>query len=236
LRLCCVGARAECTLPDEYWREFLIAAIMSSAGSLDNDKVQTEHTPIHYQIDFIGPDVPKHLTSKIISLFDRDVCTQQGQNPNYELTMNYHTSFLHEAILTFLQTSHASSSSGNIQSSSNSRTEQIRQFWDGFVLFNPGIGHPFLANQWKHTVKFLLRTGKPVLFTAHSALDAERDRAEFEKVLIDKQDEYQQSASVQYEINPYASRLEFEDPLPSSEGKIHVVRPNHSFFILPQNE
>jgi len=50
IRICCVGARAEATLPDDYWREFLIAA-----SSVVSESSIT--------IDFIGPDIPSNLNS-----------------------------------------------------------------------------------------------------------------------------------------------------------------------------
>eukprot|EP00571_Detonula_confervacea_P005956 CAMPEP_0172332128 /NCGR_PEP_ID=MMETSP1058-20130122/62281_1 /TAXON_ID=83371 /ORGANISM="Detonula confervacea, Strain CCMP 353" /LENGTH=311 /DNA_ID=CAMNT_0013049405 /DNA_START=433 /DNA_END=1368 /DNA_ORIENTATION=- len=236
LRLCCVGARAECTLPDDYWREFLVAA-MSANQAHDGGDERSEQS-FHCTIDFIGPDVPSHLKSKTIALIDNDRCPQQQQQQTkeYELTMNYHTSFLHEVVLKFLKSSYMTnnSNSDDIQSSSD-RTDQIRQFWDGFALFNPGLGHPNLAKQWKPTLKFLLGTGKPILFTAHSTIDAERDRLVLEELLVDSADNNSRDGLVEYNVNPYASRMGFVDPFSSlgSKGtKVHIVTPNHSAFML----
>ena len=197
-RLCCVGARAECTLPDKYWRELLIA-------TLARDK------EIQCKIDFVGPDIPTQLTSKTISL-DNDESTSK-QSLKRELTMNFHSSYLHEVVLKILKTQPESS------------TEQIKNVWDGYVLFNPGLGHPNLTKHWKPTLKFLIGTGKPILFTAHSTIDAERDRKVLEKLLADCDDA---DKTVQYAANPYASRMEFVDPF----AKDHVLSPNHSFFLL----
>ncbi|KAL9179658.1 hypothetical protein ACHAXT_008948 [Thalassiosira profunda] len=210
IRLCCVGARAECTLPDDFWRELLVAAV-----SLN------DHCSLHCTIDFVGPDVPKHLTSsKTISLIDGDGCGEQ--QPTYELTLNYHTSFLHEVVLKLLKSSHATNAE-----SSFDRTEQIRQFWDGFVLYNPGLGHPNLSGQWEPTLKFLVGTGKPLLLTAHSTLDAERDRMVLETLLAERGD-----VLVQYKANPFASRMSYADPFGTEGGEVHIVRPNHSVLFL----
>ncbi|KAL7527405.1 hypothetical protein ACHAXR_001944 [Thalassiosira sp. AJA248-18] len=225
-RCCVVGARAECTLPDEFWKEFHVATMPISMAHNDRTSQHTEE-PFHFIIDFVGPDVPSHLKSKTISLGGDGESSQQNAQ-KCVLTMNYHTSFLHEVVLKFLKSSHATSN-GDIQSSSN-RTEQIRQFWDGFVLFNPGLGHPNLAAQWKPTLKFLIGTGKPILFTAHSTVDAERDRVVIEEELLVAD----RGGSVEYNINPFASRMGFVDPItsPGMEGVVHVVRPNDSTFLL----
>eukprot|EP00984_Skeletonema_dohrnii_P009633 scaffold3689_cov107-Skeletonema_dohrnii-CCMP3373.AAC.7 len=197
-RLCCVGARAECTLPNKYWSELLI-------GTLAIDTEEFDAT-----IDFVGPDVPTQLKSKTIAL-DDDESTPK-QLPKCELTMNFHSLYLHEVVLKILK------------SQPESSTEQIKNVWDGFVLFNPGLGHPNLTKHWKPTLKFLIGTGKPILFTAHSTIDAERDRQVLQKSLADCDDD----RIVQYLVNPYASRMEFVDPF----SKDHVLSPNHSYFLL----
>ncbi len=163
-------------------------------------------------IDFVGPDVPTQLNSKTISL-DNDGESTSEQPPQNKLTMNFHSSYLHEVVLKLLK------------SQPESSTEEIKNVWDGYVLFNPGLGHPNLTKQWKPTLKFLIGTGKPILFTAHSTIDAERDRQVLEKLLADC--DYDDK-TLQYSINPYASRMKFIDPF----SKDHVLSPNHSFFLL----
>ena len=87
-RLCCVGARAECTLPDEYWRELLIATLA----------IDTKDDDAQVTIDFIGPDVPAQLKSKTITLGNN--CDEETTQPSgRQLTMNFHSSFLHEVVL-----------------------------------------------------------------------------------------------------------------------------------------
>ena len=61
-RLCCVGARAEAALPDEYWREFLYSSILSA------DTEGTSMSSACISIDFIGPDIAPHLQSKKVVL------------------------------------------------------------------------------------------------------------------------------------------------------------------------
>jgi hypothetical protein len=90
--------------------------------------------------------------------------------------------------------------------------------WDGFVLFNPGLGHDNLRSGWKPTLDVLLRQQRRrfMLLTAHSELDAKRDA----KVLRDEYDWH----VMEYEENPFASRITYVDPL--SPNKRHLVQPN----------
>jgi len=241
IRICCVGARAECTLPDDFWREFLIVTNASSTSVASTSTSNSKK--FKYTIDFVGPDVPSNLTSKTITLFpnkndqggdDTNATSSTGtrspssSSSSSDLTLNFHTGYLHEIVLQFLKAS----------SSDRRRTEKIRQFWNGgFALFNPGMGHPNLQKSWEPTLKFLLGSGRPILLTAHSTMDANRDC----DVLLNKNVTCGDGSScLEYEINPYASRMEFVDPFSSltivgeerpSRG-VHVVRPNHSYLIL----
>jgi hypothetical protein len=45
-------------------------------------------------------------------------------------------------------------------------TKQLINYWDGFILFNPGIGHDNLKKSWMSTLKFMLKTKKFILTTA----------------------------------------------------------------------
>lgn len=55
---CCVGARAEATLPYDYWKEFLL---LSSA---------MVERPINISMDFVGPDIASNTPDRTISLED----------------------------------------------------------------------------------------------------------------------------------------------------------------------
>ena len=70
-------------------------------------------------------------------------------------------------------------------------------------------------------------TGKPILLTVHSTIDAKRDHDMLKKIICED------GRSLDYNVNPYASRMEFVDPFSSpSESQVHVVRPNHSYLML----
>lgn len=75
--------------------------------------------------------------------------------------------------------------------------------WTGFVLFNPGLGHPNLAQGWKESLPLILQRRLPVLLTAHSKLDADRDTSVLQDLKL----------QIMYTKNPFASRITFKDPI-----------------------
>ena len=195
LRVCVVGARAECTLPVQYWRELLVS---------------TMQTNMDFQIDFVGPDVP--LKSSTV----RTVPLDEGSEQSPVLEMRFKQSYLHQTIL------------DELKSSKDNTPEKIKNQWDMFVLFNPGIGHPNLSKHWTPTLRYLAKTQKPILLTAHSELDSERDLKVVEQILSrNVTDE-----KLRYKKNPFSSRLESVDPFPLEAGQRHLTRANHSYISL----
>lgn len=85
--------------------------------------------------------------------------------------------------------------------------------WDGFVLYNPGLGHDHLREAWQPTMEYLLSTEKPILLTAHSETDAKRDA----QILYEMT-----GRSIDYQPNAFASCISYEDPYDST----HQVSPN----------
>jgi hypothetical protein len=88
--------------------------------------------------------------------------------------------------------------------------------WGGVVLFNPGIGHKALAASWRPTLDLLKAAPRPlpVLWTAHSEEDMERDRKALEA--------WAPRWLTPPEANPFASRMRVMDPLEPG----HVVTTN----------
>ena len=87
---------------------------------------------------------------------------------------------------------------------------------DAVVLYNPGLGHPAQSAAWAPTLTKLRAKRKPVLWTAHSHEDRDRDLA-----LLGAQ-----GKSVEWlvgpERNPFASRKQLVDPLDAR----HVLAAN----------
>ena len=48
-------------------------------------------------------------------------------------------------------------------------------YFDCFVLFHPGLGHPASSHEWEETVPLLLETKVPILSTGYTQFDMERD-------------------------------------------------------------
>jgi len=220
VNLCCVGSRAEANLPDEYWREFLIATNrfhFDPSGSSQR---------IHWNIDCIGPEISSHLKTRHIHIMkDEDSKSETRTQciPHSTLTLNYHKGLLHNHVLDLYK-----SGKGNLN------VNDILQKWNGFILFNPGIGHPHLESSWKPSVDFMLKTKQRIITTAHSEVDSERDWKVWKRGLAGRmQDEGEgedgsvHTGTVGYERNLFASTMSFEDPFPTQDGATRVS-PNYS--------
>ena len=48
-------------------------------------------------------------------------------------------------------------------------------YFDCFMLFHPGLGHPASAHEWEETLPMLLETKVPILVTGYSEWDMQRD-------------------------------------------------------------
>lgn len=237
VRLCCVGPRAEANLPLEMWREFLIFSNMKR--SQESAPLNRSYN-VNWIIDFIGPDVPKSMKSRFISLENCNTSNEKlhskGMLFHNSLTMNYHRGFLHQYILENYQ----KLKKGDFNAEGKvSTTSDLLSYWDGFILFNPGIGHKNLTKSWLPTLKFILKTERKIVTTAHSELDSQRD-LEVWKEVIDKDRKENHNGkkkidALKYELNPFASRISYQDPFPPDdimENGFHMVNPNHSILII----
>ncbi|CAM1505376.1 Fc.00g110130.m01.CDS01 [Cosmosporella sp. VM-42] len=48
-------------------------------------------------------------------------------------------------------------------------------YFDAFVLFHPGLGHPASSHEWEETLPLLLETKLPIISTGYTQFDMERD-------------------------------------------------------------
>lgn len=90
-------------------------------------------------------------------------------------------------------------------------TESIQSPPDTFVLFNPGIGHPFLKERWQPTIESLLASGKPILLSSFSKVDQERDVAVLEE--LDANSDEETTFLVPPQRNPFRNLKYQVDPL-----------------------
>jgi len=195
---CCVGARAEATIPLVYWNEFL----MSSRKSLSSNESRsagssslTSNENIEITLDFVGPDIPPKLPEQSVII---PSTPDEEPFPITSLCLRgYHNGYFHDI-------------------------PAIKE-WDAYVFFNPGFGHPNLRKSWESTLKLVLDRGREstnetprsLLLTAHSEHDMARDAAILSNIYGLR--------DVVYHENPFASRVVYEDPF----EKNHFVRPNH---------
>ena len=211
-RIACIGARAEVSLPLQFWKEMLLYA---SASVAQEDRSTWSMTPkSDFSVDFIGPDMPINLPNRTASL-DLPFALFR------KLEMKYHKALLHHYIYeqyiesTKVQTKqiHSKKESEIIaEGNASFEASSLLSLWDGFVLFNPGIGHPSLYNGWHPTLSYILKTGKPILITAHSKLDSERDWATLRQSMRNLEQHERIRILEKYQYNPFASRLEYEEP------------------------
>lgn len=90
-------------------------------------------------------------------------------------------------------------------------SESIQTPPDAFVLFNPGIGHPFLKERWQPTVESLLASGKPILLSSFSKVDQERDVAVLKELGGDANEET--TFLIPPQRNPFRNLKYHVDPL-----------------------
>lgn len=173
-RFCCVGARAEATIPFDFWKEYLLLSF-----ALSGNTVATS-------LDFVGPDI----VATPGKTPDRKVGLESGSSL---LLKWYFKGLLHDLL---------------------SENQGANADWGAFVFFNPGFGHPNLKADWYPTLEKVVPLGMPMLLTAHSEFDAQRDSKHLKESF---------GLDVTYEQNPFASRISYQDPF----HKDHRVRPNH---------
>lgn len=145
-RFCCVGARAEATIPFDFWKEYLLLRSSSSALVDDNEEV------VAHSLDFIGPDIVASSSPGKTTTPDKQVCLD---NHGSSLILRWsYKGLLHDLL---------------------AKSPSTIDNWDAFVFFNPGFGHPHLKDGWRKTLEQILPLGRPILLTAHSEFDAKRD-------------------------------------------------------------
>ncbi|ROT40398.1 MSS51 protein [Sodiomyces alkalinus F11] len=142
VRVFCLGARAESSLPRDVW-------------------VQLAHlfpeSRIH--LVFIGPE----------SMANRDdefpLPPRTASNPYGMIVEDRVSSRM--KISTIVDYYHTIHKSGYF--------EPYDPYFDCFVLFHPGLGHPASSHEWEETLPQLLETKVPIIATGYTQFDMERD-------------------------------------------------------------
>ena len=107
--------------------------------------------------------------------------------------------------------------------------------FDLFVLFNSGVGSPALREAWDPTLRLLLQTRKPIVFTCHSRVDLDRDWDCVEQTGISEdQDGQELGHSIETLLspheNPFASLRRVYDS--KEQQGAEIVTTNQFIFAL----
>ena len=185
-----LGARAESSLPPHWWRQTLIASY----------KLHRLH------ILFQGPHCATqgaslaHSSShsseqKVIVDWNHGGGCEQNRNVTLEWCSergSFHT---------------------------NPSAQKLLSSADIVVLFNPGYGHHYLKAEWRPTLAMLLRSKIPIVCTALSPHDLQRDRTALEKLkpLLDYK------YLIEPQSNTFASLVADIDPKEPQEENKRIV-------------
>jgi hypothetical protein len=162
VRWCCLGARAEASLPVEYWNEILL---LYHLLVIQQRPIDHQETTIH--LDFIGPEMGTDQRPPVTLSYRGDTSTttlmiQWLYNGTFH---DYHQQQQRETPET---------------------TNKLLDY-DAFILLNPGLGHDHLRKDWRPTLDLLLclprtknhqetirpKTKGRILLMAHSKQDAD---------------------------------------------------------------
>lgn len=236
IRWCCLGARSEASLPLEYWAELLRLLV----GQEENDFADQRLDPtiyekkglapsFHLMIDFIGPEMDSTRSDATL--------TQNSSS----LTLRWvFTGKFHDYC------------------SLCSNSLLISRSYDAYILFNPGVGHPFLRKDWRPTLDLLFafrESEHPLFRNARSPFELDDDTLGIAGAARTKhckrpailltahsmEDAARDCAFLRqsfnlpmltYELNPFASQIRYQDPLKHG----HLVQPNHYVTIVTGNE
>ena len=172
-----LGARAESSLPPVWWKDFLYI----------NDR--TAGTILKMN----GPGLqPTKTNSKINTTTERVVNKSQ---PKGDVTLNWKVFDSSTAIdMKELLEDTGKFAVPSITVSHQFTTETTKLFhdrvdamellrWaDVFVMYNPGIGSLPCGTQWEPTIRLLMQTRKPLVFTAFNGIDLDQDLAALDRI------------------------------------------------------
>ena len=231
VKICCVGARAEASLPDMYWRELLnVVRTTSKAASTSTSTSRSQ--PLSASIDFIGPDILPMTKERVVTYSHNS----DGTETESTITLRgRYQGFFHD----YFSTSDADADDAAAGDTNGNNKSKIDDY-DFVTFFNPGFGHPNLRNGWNETLRTIFLTdddddddngfakkyksvtrssrSRVLFFTAHSRIDADRDA----KLLKERF-----GIDTKYTENPFASRIQYLDPChKSTDGAEHIIRPN----------
>lgn len=185
VRWCCIGARSEASLPIQYWQEMIDMIHASRLFAFRNDTIETRNNMnignqifpnlLDITLDFIGPEM--NIQPSIVLHPSKSL-----QHDEYNFVDNgTRTSIFTTCTVQWRYKGLYHTHYNEI----NEHEDQCDKQYDAYILFNPGIGHPYLQKLWQPTLQILFEQydrisstvdgGCSIMLTSHSMTDALRD-------------------------------------------------------------
>jgi len=205
-----IGARAEHSLPRIWWQEMLRTC----------SKVQ------HIELQMVGPGTRVNKNVKATKVIKwRHKSNTDIEHNNGEIINN-------ELIEKSIQI--CTDGDQQLHEMTDLKLNKILLETDLFVLFNPGLNSPYLQSNWKPTLQLLFDTKKPVLVTAFSETDMQRDVNYLNELAAELDDQDLGSPLeflIQPALNPFRSlRRTIDDS--ETEVKAKIISTNQYVYAF----
>jgi splicing suppressor protein 51 len=104
---------------------------------------------------------------------------------------------------------------------------------DVFVMYNPGFGNSNLQASWDPSIRLLLETRKPLVFTAYGAHDLQRDLHALDRISAEA-DEQELGEPIDFVIPPHENPFKTLKCTVDSreEGDEGVVITNFAIYAV----
>eukprot|EP01038_Epipyxis_sp_PR26KG_P009112 gene9112-12291_t len=216
LNIAILGARSESSLPTVWWSEIFyqyhssfanIYVDMYGPGIITSTKTKSNNdssgTPSPHTISWISP-----LT---------------GDRRNISLLVDHQYSFVHHYHDNKNQNQNILLNKKVLFHDMNDCND-VLQWADIIVLYNPGFGSLALKSSWENTMRLLIQSRKPVICTAHGISDAQRDLRALDKLSLEEDDQ-ELGESIEYILPPH------ENPFKSFKRTYDVNETNESKIV-----
>ena len=204
-----IGARAEASLPKLYWKKSLITLKSPQINNLT--------------INMMGLHLP--LTTSTSSISSKSTAALIRPKP-FQLSYTYQASDSPTNNLLKRHLTVDNLIDGRCNFHEHPNGNQLLNIHNLFVLFNPGYGSISLQSSWEPTLKRLIVSKKPVICTAHSLHDLNRDIKQLS--ILSKRYGIDIEYIIEPILNPYAStRVTYDD---REEVGARVVTTNQYIY------
>ena len=204
-----IGARAEASLPKLYWKKSLITLKSPQINNLT--------------INMMGLHLP--LTISTSSSSSKSTAALIRPKP-FQLSYTYQASDSPTNNLLKRRLTVDNIIDGRCSFHEHPNVNQLLNTDNLFVLFNPGYGSISLQSSWEPTIKRLIESKRPILATAHSLYDLNRDIKQLN--ILSKRYGIDIEYLIEPILNPYAStRVTYDD---REEVGARVVTTNQYIY------